>query len=345
MQNVRFLIYIAQSYGIPIGKPLQKEIQNRGFEIAWFSQISDTISQLNTGDKILTTVKSVKEYNPHVVLVATNEVPDFFTGIKVQVFHGFSVSKRSDKKGHFRIRGFFDLYCTQGPSTTEPFLKLKSRHKYFDVVETGWSKVDPLFPLKQSNSNKPPTIMIASTFTTRLSLAKNELVFDEIKRLVALKEWNFITVLHPKMEREIINKYKGLESENFKFYDTVDLIPLYKQATILFADTTSVITEFILQEKPVVTFKNNKPQDYMIDISEVSKIKQSIEYALTIPKEKINKIKEFIKITHPYNDGLSSKRVVDASIDFLKNKKVKRKPLNLIRKYKIRKELNYFNLK
>ena len=37
----------------------------------------------------------VMVFNPDVVLVTSNVVPDFFPGIKVQVFHGFSVGKRS----------------------------------------------------------------------------------------------------------------------------------------------------------------------------------------------------------------------------------------------------------
>lgn len=337
----KFLIYIAQSYGIPIGIPLALELKRQGFQVAWFSVNEESVKQLTTENTLLRTVKEVKDYNPKVVLVATNEVPYFFPGIKVQIFHGFSVGKRSDKKGHFRIRGFFDLYCTQGPSTTIPFQKLQKKHPYFEVIETGWSKVDPLFPIVK---NEKPTILIASTFTTRLSLAKNESVFNEIKRLSKTGKWNFISILHPKMELEIVTKFKSLENEYFKFYDTTDIIPLFKKASVMFADTTSAITEFILQEKPVVTFNNNQPKNYMINVNNVNEIEKSLTYALTYPKEKLKNIKEFINITHPFKDGLSSKRVIDACLDFLKDKKVKRKPLNLIRKYKIRKELNYFKL-
>ena len=65
--------------------------------------------------------------------------------LRVQVFHGFNVRKRSDNKGHFRVRGFFDLYCTQGPDTTLPFKVLEKKFGYFKVVETGWPKMDPMF--------------------------------------------------------------------------------------------------------------------------------------------------------------------------------------------------------
>lgn len=82
----------------------------------------------------------------------------------------------------------------------------------------------------------------------------------------------------------------------------------------------------------------------MINITKANQIEEAINYSLTYPKEIMNNIENFILQTHPYSDGKSSQRVIDASLDFLKNKKVKRKPLNLIRRYKIRRKLNYFKI-
>ncbi len=337
----KFLIYISQSYSIPIGKPLQAEIEKRGFSVRWFCDEEETKSYLSSKEKLLNRVEEVLEFNPDVVLVITNVVADFFPGIKVQVFHGFSVGKRSESKGHFNIRGFFDLYCTQGTTTTLPFIELQKKYKHFEVVETGWSKVDPLFPIKERSIDKKPTIMISSTFTTRLSLAKNSSVIEEIERISKIGKWNIIAVLHPKMEREIVKKFQTLENSNFKFYDTTDLIPLFKKSDIMLSDTTSAITEFLLQKKPVVTINNNRPANYMINITKASEIEKALEYALKRPSNIMRHIEQFIQETHPYDDGKSSQRVIDACLDFLENKKVKRKPLNLIRRYKIRKKLNY----
>ena len=47
-----------------------------------------------------------------------------------------------EKKGHFRIRKYFDLYLTQGPFFTKKFNELKKKFKNFEVVETGWPKLD-----------------------------------------------------------------------------------------------------------------------------------------------------------------------------------------------------------
>ena len=339
-----FLIYISHAYSIPIGIPLQEEIEKRGFLVKWFCDEEKTKKHFTSKEKVLESVDEVLAFNPDVVLVAANIVPDFFPGIKVQVFHGFSVGKRSESKGHFNIRGFFDLYCTQGPSTTLPFMELQKKYRYFEVVETGWSKVDPLFPLEKSSSGEKPTIIISSTFTTRLSLAKNSAVVKEIERLSKIGKWRFIVILHPKMEREIVEKFQAMENKDFTFYDTTDIIPLLRQADVMLSDTTSAITEFILQKKPVVTVNNNKPADYMINITQADEIEDALTYALKKPEHIMKSMEAFIAQTHPYYDGRSSKRVIDACLDFLENKKPKRKPLNLIRRYKIRKKLNYFKI-
>jgi hypothetical protein len=338
----RFLLYFSEAYGVPIGVPLQYVIEKRGYEVKWFCDESHIAEKIDLSGTLLTSVDEVMDFDPNVVLVTSNTVADFFPGIKVQIFHGFSVGKRSAEKGHFNIRGFFDLYCTQGPSTTLPFQKLQQKHHYFQVVETGWSKVDPLFQSNGARAHTIPTIMISSTFTTRLSLAKNDAVVEEIKRLSKMGRWRFIAVLHPKMEAEVVEKFQALQSDHFTYYDTVDLIPLYREADMMLADTTSAITEFILQKKPVVTINNNQPADHMINITDPGEIESALAYALSRPEKVMKDIETFIEKTHPYCDGRSSERVIDACLDFLTHEKVKRKPLNLIRRFKIRQKLNYF---
>jgi len=341
------MIYISHPYSIPIGKPLQKEIQARHHEVRWFSDEEYTKSYFSGDESLCNTVQEVLDYNPHIVLTATDHVADFFPGIKVQIFHGFSANKRPIMSDHFKIRGFFDLYTTQGPSTTRIFDMLAKKYRFFEVKETGWSKVDPLFPLEEKVKSDIPTILISSTFTTRLSLAKNEAVYQELKRLSTNGNYYFLCVLHPKLPPEIKEKFKALENEYFTYFDTTDLIPLFKVSDMMFSDTTSAIIEFLLQKKPVVTFNNRKPGKHLINITTVDAIEPAIKQALSYPKDVLSAIDEYVRETHPYFDGKSSSRVIEAAISFLEKDKthLKRKPLNLIRKWKIRKLLNYFTLR
>lgn len=339
--HYKFLIYISYSYSIPIGRPLEKEITRLGHTVRWFADEDEGKEKLLSNPNALHNINEAVAYQPHIVLTATDRVAHFLSGIKVQIFHGFPANKRKGTD-QFKIRGFFDLYCTQGPSSTVPFKKQQEKYKTFEVVETGWSKVDPLFPIQNSETEKP-TILIASTFTKDYSIALKDDVMQELVRLSKLGKWKFNIVLHPKLDPYVHAKIKALQNENFVYHDTTDLIPLFKKAHVLFADTTSAIIEFLLQKKPVVTFKNNMPGPYLINTTEVSKIEQEITLALTNPQELIAQIATFSEFSHPHYDGQSSSRVIKATIDFLHQDKshLKKKPLNLIRKYKIRKLLQY----
>lgn len=87
--------------------------------------------------------------------------------------------------------------------------------------------------------------------------------------------------------------------------------------------------------------------DYLIQIHDSKKIENAFTKALSYPENIMVNIERYIKELHPYFDGESSKRVIDATISFLHKDKsyLKRKPLNLIRKYKMRKRLKYFTFK
>jgi hypothetical protein len=82
-------------------------------------------------------------------------------------------------------------------------------------------------------------------------------------------------------------------------------------------------------------------------VNEVSKIEEALSYALSYPAKKISLISKYISNIHPYDDGHSSARIVDASILFLHKDKsyLKNKPINFARKWKVRRKLGYFTFK
>lgn len=344
--QLKFLIYISYSYALPIGTPLEVEILKRGYEINWFSDLEEGAQSIIDKKNRLQTIHEVINYKPDIILTITDSVPDFINALKVQVFHGFPANKRKGTD-QFKIRGLFDLYCTQGSSSTKVFQEISKKNKTFDVIETGWSKVDSLFPITNNPLLDIPTILIASTFTKQYSLALNDDIIKEIERISKLKKWHFMIVLHPKLPISVKEKIKSIQNDFLTYHDTTDLIPLFKKADLMFSDTTSAIIEFLLQKKPVVTFNNNMPGPYLIDISKIDEIEDSIKKGLEKPKHLIEEIDKFAKFSHAFDDGKSSERVIDATIAFLYKDKsyLKRKPLNLLRKYKIRKKLNYFTLK
>ena len=92
--NYRFLIYISYTYAFPIGEPLEREIQRRGYQVKWFADEPETQRKFNKEKDVLEDIHSVLNYQPHIVLSITDSIADFISGIKVQIFHGFPANKR-----------------------------------------------------------------------------------------------------------------------------------------------------------------------------------------------------------------------------------------------------------
>ncbi|GAA6206327.1 CDP-glycerol glycerophosphotransferase family protein [Thalassotalea sp. SU-HH00458] len=342
----KYLLNISQNYSFAILRPVQSAILNRNAEVAWFIQGSNVNqAYFHSDEKVLHSVEEVMAYSPDAVLYPANIAPTFFPGINVAVFHGFDAGKL-DKRGnndHYKVRNCFDLYCTQGPESTVQFSKLAESHQTFSVKETGWCALDPLFQAKPFvTENNIPTILMCSTFSKHLTCAPH--LFETVKRLSKTGKWRWLIQFHPKMNKTIVEQYKAIQNDYLTFVETDDVIPLLQQADVMVCDTSSVLIMFLLQHKPVVTFNNIAPKDYMLDIGDPNLLEATITQALSRPKELMDNIQRFINDTHPYQDGKSSQRVLDAVDEMLAGKNIpaRKKPLNLLRQFKMRKQLNYW---
>lgn len=327
-------------------RPIQDVLIARGDQVCWFFEGDNvTLSYLKEEERRLDSVPDIFEFQPDAVLAPGNSIPSFLPGLKVAVFHGFDAGKL-DRKGnndHFKIRGCFDLYCTQGPSTTSKFKELQAIYQYFNVIETGWPALDKLFtnkPIKAKNTR--PVIFYGSTFSKRLTQAKNN--FQQIKNLSETMDWQWLVSLHPKTAPDVIDMYRSIQSDNLRYIETDDMLPILQEADIMVGDTSSALTMFIVQNKPVVTVNNIDPKPYLLNITTAEKLNATIEKALSQPPDLMQEIANYVTQTHPYTDGKSARRVVDAIDAVLAGEfplKVK-KPLNFLRNLKFRKYLNFW---
>lgn len=335
-----YLFYGSERYTQAIMRPIDAAIKSRGDKVAWFFN-GPGAEDLQDGDQLLSTVDDVKRWNPIAVITPNNLVPHFFPGVKVQTFHGFDAGKPR----HIYIRGFFDLYCTTGPRDTRQFFELANKLQHFAVIETGWPKLDYFFsqlPPQLPPVKTPPTVLYHSTFSPSWSAA--EILYPEVKRLSQTGEWNWVVTLHPKMNKETCDKFKALENEHLRFSDADNILELFPDADVMCSDTSSALSEFLLTGKPVVTFKNRRPGPQLIDIHEVGDFEPAIRKALSRPTELMKAIEQFGAEIHPARDGKSAERILDAIDTFIaqggKNKK--NKPWNLLRKFKLRRQMNYW---
>ncbi len=342
-----YLLFASLNYAFPILRPLETEILRRGDKVAWFLE-DECDDMLVDGEVRLKTFEEVKQFNPIAVFAPGNYIYDFFPGVKVEVFHGYPINKRMDKRDdHFNIRGWFDIYCTQGASSTLPFKQIEQRKKFFKVYETGWCKIDPLFTnkAKQQREHAQKTILYASTFTKGISSAWD--LRETIDRIAEEKPWHWILTLHPKIhDEQLLEDFRQIAArhENVEFCRTLDIVEAFAESDVMLCDSSSIIVEYMLLDKPVVTFRNTNPGKHLVDVTDVSQIVPAIEHALSRPDELLKNIREYTARHEAHRDGKNSARVIDAVDDFIDKYKgkIRKKPLNLLRRMKLRWRLKKF---
>lgn len=347
----RYLLFGNLPYALPILRPVQDAIRARGGETRWFFH-GDGAQYLKPDEARLATARDVVAFAPEAVIAPGNWVPHFFPGVKVQVFHGFGTL---GKKNAHKVRGLFDLYCTHGESNTPQMQEQQRRSPHFVVRETGWPKLDPLFrdfgepcPAYLGALRRPepvtrkPVVLYAPTFTSYLTSAPA--LFETIRAAVATGRWRFLFQLHPKLEREWVERYRGLCGAHATWVQSPDALWALKTADVMLSDTSSIVWEFLLLGKPAVTFRNGEPGPYLLDVRDAAAVAPALEQALARPGALMREIERFGRAIHPARDGRSSERVLDAIDAFARGDlgSPRRKPFNAWRKLQMRWRLRHF---
>jgi len=343
----RYVLFASLPYAYSILRPLQAEIRARGDDVAWYLE-STCENLLDDTEVLLANIDDVKSYDPLAIFACGNFIYHFLPGIKVAVFHGYAVGKRGEKGNvlddHFTIRNWFDLYCTQGPSSTPVFKQLEEKLGFFKCYETGWCKVDPFFTEPTLQNEGKTTILYSPTFSRGITSV--EALYDTIHQIAERRDWEWIITFHPKItDHSIINKYQRLAEkfDNVSF-ERNEGLKTFQRADVMLCDSSSIILEFMLLSKPVVTFKNTNPGPHLIDVNECDAVEPALETALTRPKSLMEAIDTYTLNHEAHRDGNNCSRVLDAVNHFKSNfeGRIKAKPLNLWRKFRLRNKLKYW---
>lgn len=336
-----YLLFASLSYAYSIMRPLQAEIRRRGDVAAWY--LEESCPDLLESDELrLKSIDEVMAYNPYAVFAPGNWVYDFFPGVKVEVFHGYPMRKRIEKiDDHFSLRGWFDIYCTQGESSTPYFTELEQKNRYFKIYETGWCKVDSFFDpqLPPEQPREVPVVLYAPTFTKGISSAWA--LAPTIERLAKEKPWRWIITFHPKLDDpELKAQYarmaEALPNVDFRLVNKG--LETFRESDVLLCDSSSLIVEYMMLDKPVVTFRNTHPGPFLLDVQQEHEVAPALEKALTRPTQLMEEIHRYTSFHERHRDGQNSARVLDAVDDFVAHYqgRIRRKPLNLFRKLKLR---------
>ncbi len=107
-------------------------------------------------------------------------------------------------------------------------------------------------------------------------------------------------------------------------------------------DNSSILQEFLILNKPVVTFNNRAPQSCLINIDDPAQLEGAITTALNPTIDLKQAIKDYGPSVTPYLDGQSAARVYQAALEMLESDWTDTKPVNLWRNWKMRRQLGYF---
>ncbi len=336
---MKTILFCNLPYAFSILKPLADELEKHDNNFLWYVpfEMMDLFPYCSM--PYTSNIKDLEAFQSDAIFVPGNEVPHWLHGLKVQIFHGLA----GEKKGHFRIRDYFDLYLTQGPYFTKKFQHLAQKHKNFSVIETGWCKLDKLYTISEETKmkrtqllkqyNAEHIVLYAPTFSPSLTSAVK--LKETIQELGSHDTILCIIKFHDKMDKKILKTYESIDVKNLLIVQDDDITPSMQIADLMISDTSSVVYEFILLDKPVITLNSTSENISWLDLHDTNKMMNSILKTLNGLDTHKEARQKTIALYHPYNDGKSAHRMIEATASYIESHGVpKRRKLSLLRKWK-----------
>lgn len=338
---MKVILFCQNAYAFGIMAPIRELMKTPFYEYLWYfpNKLLDAFPYKS--ENLTTSILDLQLFESDVIFVPGNEVPYYLRGLKVQIFHGLA----GEKKGHFRIRHYFDLYLTQGPYFTKKFNEFKLKYQDFEVIETGWPKLDVYSQnLNAFNTEKQEILKAYNTDTIVLyaptfspSLTSAPFLIKEIENLAVKTGFLVVIKFHDLMVKEWIIAYKKLAEEipNIIFQEEKNIIKFLLQADILVSDTSSVIYEFLLLDKPVISYKNIAENIQWDDSRKYSNLTEKV--IDNLKNDPFSEQRDLINQQfHPYKDGQSAQRMLSAVEQYIvENGVPERRKLSVARKLKI----------
>ena len=339
---MRIVLFCENKYAIDILYPLQAEADREGDNSVMWYVHKPKIASFPLEKKVrwTTSIRDIFDFSPEAIFVPGNIVPYYLPGVKIQVFHGYA----AEKKDHWIIRRYFDMYFTQGPYFTSHFEALAKKYGDFEVVETGWTKQDWI---KQhlhdydaerdallSAHGRKQIVLYAPTFSPKLTSLPY--MKDALDRLVDERDILLTMKFHPLTRQEWVDEYREWAShrDNVIFVEKGENVTKYQMmADVTISDTSSAIYEFLLLGRPVITLRAISKDIYWENITDPSELTAAFDRVQNDP-ESIDKMQWVQQNYDPHLDGLCCHRMLEAARDYISRHGVPaQRKLNLWRKY------------
>ena len=189
--------------------------------------------------------------------------------IKIGLEHGAYNFKRFPKAQNYNL---FDLYLMTSHHDVKRLQALGAK----PVKAIGYPKSDALFDGSYSpellnslrsklklDPNKP-TVLFSSTWDGS-DMSAIDMWYNKLSEISGL--YNILVTLHPRMSDFYRNYIKNLP--DIHYIDAVDIYPYLLIADVCIGDTNSLIAEFCIVNRPIITFSIKPTKRTMDDVIEL----------------------------------------------------------------------------
>lgn len=339
---MRIALFCENRYAIDILQPLFEEAERQNcHEVLWYIHTPKIKNfRLDESARWTSSIQELYDFSPEAVFVPGNIVPYYLPGVKIQVFHGYA----AEKKDHWIIRRYFDTYFTQGPYFTSHFEASARKYGDFEVRETGWTKQDWIYRHlhdydheKQrllSRYGKSSVVLYAPTFSPKLtSLPYIKLALEQ---LCASRDILLILKFHPLTASVWTDEYRewAKDRKDAVYIESSENVTRYQMMSdLMISDTSSSVYEFLLLDRPVVTFRTIAKDIYWENIDDPDQLTDAFDRALNDP-DAAAKRHWIVDNYDPHMDGMCCQRMIAEAQDYIDRHGVpSKRRLNLWRKY------------
>ena len=339
---MKTILFCTKEDSFNILKPLADELAKQKDKYIWYitPKLFDKFPYKNMMHT--NSIKYLDEFKADVIFTPEEIVPYWLHGVKVHIFN----SLIDDENRYKEMINYFDLYLTTGPKFTKIFEQLAEKFKTFNVIETGWVKLDTLFNIanddiiswERDNLLKKYGVKYIVLYAPSrdLKLTSATKLKEIIEKLSMRGDILFMIKFDKDMKQEIVEEYKEIKSPNILILEDNNISKYMHIADILISDTTSLVYEFILLDKPVLTVET-KLKDITWSNQATGGMFLNVVRTLENRIKTRNRRGQTIKEYHPYSDGESAKRVVEATKKYIKDIEIpKERKLSFFKKLKIK---------
>lgn len=324
---MKVILFCQHAYAFGILEPIANVLKEKSHDYIWFTTKELSPHFPYKSEPHTDSIGKIIDFRSDAIFIPGNYVPFYLRGYKIQIFHGLA----GEKESHFKVRGYFDLYFTQGPYFTDRFNQIRAKHKNFDVHQTGWCKLDIyknnsedyLLEKKELLNKYSASKIIVFAPTHNTSMNSAPFLEEEFEELAKNKEYLIIIKFHDLTKTPIIDRYIQLahKTSNIIISNEPSISKLLYMGDLLVSDTSSVVYEFLLLDKPVLTYKSKAENIKWDNKESYTNLQKSIAENLNADPFAKNRA-EVIANYHPYSDGKSSERMVEFTENLVATKGV-----------------------